>query len=299
MNRAKGIIFIITGAMLWGATGPLIEWILSNYTIAISFMLTIRLLAAGVGLLAFLKITGTQLTPIWRQSYWFKRLIIFALLGMLGVQYSFVAAIEASNAVVATLLQFLAPIFVVIFVSLSIKKWPPRYQVFGIIGTLFGLFLLLTNGSFTNLLLSPVALAWGIAVGFSFAFYTLYPGSLMKEWGVLLVVGWSMLIGGVVLGSVSRIWQSDDWKLLLDWKLSMLLLTVIIIGTLAFVLFLSSMKYISAIETSILSSMEPLTAMVISVIWLQQVLENLQFVGALVMLVCVTWLSLAGNNKKK
>lgn len=299
MNRAKGIIFIITGAMLWGATGPLIEWILSHYTISISFMLTIRLLAAGVGLLAFLKLTGTQLTPIWRQSYWFKRLIIFALLGMLGVQYSFVAAIEASNAVVATLLQFLAPIFVVIFVSLSIKKWPPRYQVFGIIGTLFGLFLLLTNGSFTNLLLSPVALAWGIAVGFSFAFYTLYPGSLMKEWGVLLVVGWSMLIGGVVLGSVSRIWQSDDWKLLLDWKLSMLILTVIIIGTLAFVLFLSSMKYISAIETSILSSMEPLTAMVISVIWLQQVLESLQFVGALVMLVCVTWLSLAGNYKKK
>lgn len=299
MNRAKGILLIVTGAMLWGATGPLMEWILSNYPLSVPFMLTIRLLVAGAALLAFLKIKGTHLRPIWRQSYWVKRLMIFALFGMLGVQYSFVAAIEASNAVVATLLQFLAPIFVVIFVSLSLKMWPPKYQVFGIAGTLIGLFLLLTNGSFNTLLLSPVALAWGIAVGFSFAFYTLYPGALMKEWGVLLVVGWSMLIGGVVLGTINRVWQSDEWGLLLDWQLSSLLLTVIIIGTLAFVLFLSSMTYISAIETSILSSMEPLTAMIISVIWLQQMLGPWQLVGALVMLVCVTWLSIAGEKKQQ
>jgi drug/metabolite transporter (DMT)-like permease len=299
MIRAKGIVLIISGAMLWGATGPLIEWILSNSELSVPFMLTIRLLVAGLGLLTFLKIKGTPLKPIWHHSYWFKKLIIFALFGMLGVQYAFVAAIEASDAVVATLLQFLAPIFVVIFVSWSLKKWPPMYQAFGIIGTLVGLFLLLTNGSFTNLLLSPVALAWGIAVGFCFAFYTLYPGSLMKEWGVLLVVGWSMLIGGVILGSIGRVWQSDEWTLLLDWKLSFSLLTVIVIGTLAFILFLSSMQYISAIETSILSSMEPLTAMVISVIWLQQVLGKWQLVGALMMLVCVTWLSIAGEKKQK
>ncbi|WP_075618481.1 DMT family transporter [Paenisporosarcina indica] len=298
MIRGKGILLIVTGAMLWGATGPLMEWILSNYELSVSFMLTIRLLVAGAGLLAFLKLKGKKIKPIWHQSYWVKRLFIFAIFGMLGVQYSFVAAIDASNAVVATLLQFLAPIFVVIFVSWRMKKWPPIYQVMGIVGTLFGLFLLLTNGSLTNILLTPTALAWGIAVGLSFAFYTLYPRHLMEEWGVLLVVGWSMLIGGAILGIVSRVWLSKEWGLLADWKFNLLLLTIIIIGTVAFILFLSSMKYISAVETSILSSMEPLTAMIISVIWLQQVLGKWQLVGSLVMLICVTWLSIAGERKK-
>ena len=172
MIRGKGILLIVAGAMLWGATGPLMEWILSHYQLSVAFMLTIRLVVAGAGLLAYLKLKGKKILPIWRQTYWVKRLFIFAIIGMLGVQYSFVAAIDASNAVVATLLQFLAPIFVVIFVSWRMKKWPPIYQVMGIIGTLFGLFLLLTNGSLTNILLSPTALAWGIAVGFSFAFYT-------------------------------------------------------------------------------------------------------------------------------
>ena len=43
---------------------------------------------------------------------------------------------------------------------------------------------------FESLLISPKALIWGIGVGLTFAFYTLYPARLMKEWSVLLVVGW-------------------------------------------------------------------------------------------------------------
>ena len=103
--------------------------------------------------------------------------------------------------------------------------WPDQYlqhlmKVIGIIGTLFGLFLLLTNGTLSTLLISPVAAAWGIAVGFSFAFYILYPTALMKEWGVILVVGWSMLMGGIILGVVTRIWESSEWIYLMDLKLA-------------------------------------------------------------------------------
>lgn len=296
MERLKGIGLIVTGAMLWGATGPLMEWILNNSPLSVAFMLTLRLFIAGFGLLLFLSLQKKDIYQILKDSYWVKRLLIFAVFGMLGVQFSFVAAIEASNAVVATLLQFLAPIFVILFVSLRLKKWPPSIQVIGIIGTLFGLFLLLTNGTLSTLLISPVAAAWGIAVGFSFAFYILYPTDLMKEWGVILVVGWSMLMGGIILGVVTRIWESSEWIYLMDLKLVLLLLTIIIFGTLAFVLFLSSMKYISATETSILSSIEPLTAMVISVIWLNQLLGMWQWVGAICMLFFVTWLSISGKK---
>ena len=296
MERLKGIGLIVTGAMLWGATGPLMEWILNNSPLSVAFMLTLRLFIAGFGLLLFLSLQKKDIYLILKDSYWVKRLLIFAVFGMLGVQYSFVAAIESSNAVVATLLQFLAPIFVILFVSLRLKKWPPSIQVIGIIGTLFGLFLLLTNGTLSTLLISPVAAAWGIAVGFSFAFYILYPTDLMKEWGVILVVGWSMLMGGIILGVVTRIWESSEWIYLMDLKLVLLLLTIIIFGTLAFVLFLSSMKYISATETSILSSIEPLTAMVISVIWLNQLLGMWQWVGAICMLFFVTWLSISGKK---
>ncbi|QDQ00340.1 DMT family transporter [Lysinibacillus fusiformis] len=296
MERLKGLIFIISGSMLWGATGPLMEWLLNHTPLTVSFMLTIRLSVAGIVLLTYLMLTGKNIFAIWQQKTWSRQLIIFGVAGMLGVQYAFVAAINESNAVLATLLQFLAPIFVVAYVSLSLKKWPPKYQVLGIIGTLGGLFLLLTNASFDALLVSNKALLWGVAVGLTFAFYTLYPARLMKEWSVLLVVGWGMLIGGLTLGIVSRIWQSNQWLVFMDLKVTGLIIALIVFGTIAFVLFLSSMKYITAVETSILSSIEPLTAMVISVIMFGTSLGFWQLMGVFVMLVCVTWLSIAGEK---
>ncbi|KGA84859.1 multidrug transporter [Lysinibacillus fusiformis] len=296
MQRLKGILFIVSGAMLWGATGPLMEWLLNHTSLTVSFMLTIRLSVAGMILLTYLLLTGKNIFGIWQHKLWGRQLIVFGIVGMLGVQFAFVAAIHESNAVLATLLQFLAPIFVVAYVSLSLKKWPPKYQVIGIIGTLMGLFLLLTNASFDSLLISPKALLWGVAVGLTFAFYTLYPARLMREWNVLLVVGWGMLIGGLTLGIVSRVWLSNQWIVFTDFKTLLLMVALIFFGTIAFILFLSSMKYITAVETSILSSIEPLTAMIISVIVFGTSLGFWQLVGVFVMLVCVTWLSIAGEK---
>lgn len=296
MKRLKGILFIVSGSMLWGATGPLMEWLLEHTLLTVSFMLTIRLVVAGLVLLTYLLLTKQTIFSIWQQKIWGRQLLIFGIVGMLGVQYAFVAAINESNAVLATLLQFLAPIFVVAYVSLRRKKWPPKYQILGIIGTLGGLFLLLTNASFNDLLVSSKALLWGVAVGLTFAFYTLYPARLMKEWNVLLVVGWGMLIGGLVLGIVSRIWQSNEWSVFTNLQITGLMLALIIFGTIAFVLFLSSMKYITPVEASILSSIEPLTAMVISVIVFSTSLGVWQLVGVFVMLICVTWLSIAGDR---
>lgn len=296
MNRLKGIAMIISGAMLWGATGPMMEWLLRNTVMTVSFMLTIRLLLAGMLLLTMLKAQGKQITLPWRQGVWARQLLIFGLVGMLGVQFTFVAAIDTSNAVIATLFQFLAPIYIILFVSWTHKKLPPIAQVLGIVVTLVGLFLLLTNGSLSGFALSTAAVIWGVALGFTFSFYTLYPARLMQEWGVLVSVGWAMVIGGLALLIFNLIPVIKQVKLLGNWQAALMLICVIIVGTTAFTLFLGSMKYISAVEASILSSFEPLTAMVVSMIWFGQVLGMWQLAGAIIMLVGVTWISVAGSK---
>lgn len=297
MKRSKGIILIIIGSVLWGATGPMMEWVLHNSELSVPFFLTVRLIVAGTSILVFLKFQKKKVFVIWKEPVWLKQLFIFALLGMLGVQYTFIAAIEASNASIATLLQFLGPIYIIIYVSWKGKTFPPKYQVVGIIGTLLGLFLLLTNANINQLLISNEALFWGLLLGVTFSIYTVYPARLMKEWGVLVVVGWGMLIGGIVLALLSQVWNSNEWSELVSYPIIIFVVLIVLIGTIAFVMFLSSMKYITAVETSILSSIEPLTAMIISVFWFGQILGGWQYTGVLVMLVFVTWLSVAGDLK--
>ncbi|EGA89958.1 drug/metabolite exporter family protein [Planococcus donghaensis MPA1U2] len=299
MERLKGVSMILIGAIMWGATGPLMEWVMNNYVVSVPFIITLRLTVAGTFLLLFLKLKGVLITAIFRNKFWIRPLLIFSLFGMLGAQYSFVAAIEASNAVVATLMQFLAPVYIIVFVSITHKKLPPLYQVIGMLGTLAGLFLLLTNGKPDQLIISAEALFWGVLVGLAFTFYTLYPARLMQEWGVLLIVAWSMLFGGIFIGLVNPITFINEFAILAVPAVSGSILGIIIFGTAAFVLFLSSMRFITPVETSILSSFEPLTAMVISMFWFGHILSPIQLGGALAMLVFVAWLSLAGNPKKK
>lgn len=296
MERLKGIAMIVSGATFWGATGPMMEWLLATTEMSVSFMLTIRLLLAGIILLTILKLQGKNIVLPWRQKVWARQLLIFGIFGMLGVQFTFVSSIETSNAVIATLFQFLAPIYIIIFVSWMHRKFPPIVQVLGMLVTLVGLFLLLTNGSLSGFTLSTIAIFWGIAVGLAFSFYTLYPAHLMQVWGVLVSVGWAMVIGGLVLLIVQFVPIMKQFPLLAKWDVLLMLILVIIIGTAAFSLFLGSMKYISAIEASILSSFEPLTAMVISVIWFGQALGIWQFVGAITMLLGVTWISVSGSK---
>ncbi|MGB3102988.1 MAG: EamA/RhaT family transporter, partial [Psychrobacillus psychrotolerans] len=47
-SRSKGILLIILGSILWGATGPMMEWILNNTSLSVSFFLTVRLITAGL-----------------------------------------------------------------------------------------------------------------------------------------------------------------------------------------------------------------------------------------------------------
>lgn len=289
---------IIVGAILWGATGPMMEWMLNTSEITVSTLLILRLLVAGAALLLILKAKGVKVSRPMRQKLWLRKMAAFGIFGMLGVQYGFVQTIAHSNAIVGTLFQFVAPIYIIILLSINQKAMPPGSQVVGMIVALLGLFFLLTNGSFSSLTLTGEALFWGIFVGLAFAFYTLYPVVLMAEWGVLLVVGWGMLIGGSFLLLLNLHTIGRQLFIFADGAVMGMLFFVIVMGTLAFVLFLESMNYISPVETSILSCFEPLTAMVISVIWFGQALGGWQIGGALTMLLGVVWLSIAGNRTK-
>lgn len=296
MARIKGIAMIVVGAMLWGATGPMMEWLLEEKPIEVAPFIVLRLLIAGVVLLLVLRARGKRVGLIWRQKAWTRQLVLFGIIGMLGVQFTFLKTIEESNAVIATLLQFLAPIFVIGFVSFNQRKWPPVYQVLGIAVTLAGLVLLLTNGSLSSLEVSNSALAWGVTLGFTFAFYTLYPARLMHEYGVIQTVAWAMVIGGTALFITQPLAVFRMIPMLLDPVAFGMLILIIVFATAGFILLLGSTQYISPVETSVLSSFEPLTAMVVSIFWFGQLLGQWQFAGTATMLIGVVWLSVAGSK---
>ncbi|QUW23608.1 EamA family transporter [Sporosarcina sp. Marseille-Q4063] len=292
-NRYVGIIFVILGASFWGIGGTAAGYLFEMANINVNWYVSTRLIISGLLLLGVqVMLTGRKkVFTIWKDSKKRIPLIIFSLFGMLLVQYSYMASIEAGNAAVATLLQYLAPVYIILWL---IFRGLQRLQVLDIIAiflTVLGTLLLLTNGSFNGLSVSGIAIVWGIISGISLTFYTLYARNLLGFYSSVTVVGWAMLIAGVCMNIVHPVWRVETH----DWSLSTFIVlgfTIIFGTTLAFWMFIKSLEYLEAKETTLLGTVEPLTAVVSSVIWLNLPFGTWQVVGMILILVLVVCLSL-------
>lgn len=165
-------------------------------------------------------------------------------------------------------------------------------DVLAILLTVVGTLLLLTNGSFSELSVSGTALIWGIISGVSLAFYTLYARKLLDFYSSVTVVGWAMLIAGLCMNVIHPIWKVNmhDWSL---FTIIVLGFTILFGTTLAFWMFIKSLEYLEAKETTLLGTVEPLTAVISSVIWLNLPFGFWQVIGMILILILVVYLSLA------
>ncbi|SUJ05550.1 Uncharacterized inner membrane transporter yicL [Sporosarcina pasteurii] len=279
-NRKMGFILVITGAIFWGVGGTVAQKLFRDYSIEVNWLVTTRLLIAGFLLLSvqyFMK-DRDQILDIWKHKRTAFQLTTFGLLGMLAVQYTYMASIQHGNAAVATLLQYLAPAMIIIYLTLRKKTVLTRNDVIAITLALVGSFFLLTNGSISHLSVPLPAIVWGVLSAVSLAFYTLYAISLLKYYDSLVVVGWAMIIGGFVLSFIHPPWQIDLSSL--PMEAYVYLIFVILFGTMiAFWFYIESLQSLLPKETSLLGTLEPLAAVLATVFWLQESFGIVQWLG--------------------
>ena len=193
--RLKGFLLIITGTVLWGATGVIVQYLLHEKMFAAAWITNIRLICGGVILLAVDKsIYKGELLSIWNRSS-ARDIAIFSAFGMLGTQYTYITSISYSNAATATILQYLMPVVILLYILLTERRRPMVRECLCIVMAVAGTFLLVTKGSLSTLAISGTALLWGLVSAFAAAFYTLQPRRMLNKYHSSLVVGWGMLAG--------------------------------------------------------------------------------------------------------
>ncbi|MGG0176136.1 EamA family transporter [Gottfriedia acidiceleris] len=280
MNRRKGIVLVITGAVFWGIGGTVAKKLFQQYQIDVDWLVTTRLLIAGLLLLAiqYLKKDRSQILGVWKTGRIAIQLVIFGVLGMLAVQYTYMASIEHGNAAVATLLQYLAPVMIILYLIIRKQTALTRRDLLTVSLALIGSFFLLTNGSISQLSVPALAIAWGVLSGVALAFYTLFAVPLLKQYDSLVIVGWAMIIGGFVLSFIHPPWQMDFKNLTLEAILY--LVFIIIFGTMiAFWFYIESLQSLPAKESSLLGSIEPLAAVLTTIFWLKEPFSFFQWLG--------------------
>lgn len=288
MGRQKGIILVITGALFWGIGGTVSQKLFQDFAIQVDWLVTTRLLIAGLLLLTvqFFRKDRSQVLGVWKTRRTAIPLIIFGLLGMLAVQYTYMASINHGNAAVATLLQYTAPVMIIVYLVVRKQAVLTRRDMLTVSLALVGCFFLLTNGSMSQLSVPSPAIIWGVLSGVALAFYTLYAVPLLKQFDALVIVGWAMIIGSFALSFVHPPWQMDFNTLTVEAYLY--LVFVIIFGTMiAFWFYIESLQTLIPKETSLLGTMEPLAAVFTTVFWLKEPFGSFQWLGTMCIILMI------------
>ena len=286
----------LTGGILWGLCGSCGQFLFQYKEATSNWLVPIRLMGAGILILLLLaaKDRGEILT-VWKEPWGRRDILIFSVFGMMLCQYAYFTTIQYSNAGTATVLQYTGPAMILVWLCIREQRKPKLYELVALVCAMTGTFILATHGNLEQLSIPARALAWGMAAAVALVVYTLQPARLMKEYSTLLTLGWGMFLGGGVLALLVKPWTVHP---VIDGQTVLSMAVIILLGTIgAFWLYLSGVQMVGASNASMLASIEPVAATVISVVWLKVQFQIIDFIGFIFVLSTVFIISI--NEKKK
>lgn len=290
----KGILLALLAGILWGITGPLGQFLFDEKTITPEWLVTCRLIVSGtVILLGMFVKRRWEIFTIWKDKKDAVHMVIYSVAGMMAVQYSFFVAVEASNGGTATVLQYTNPVMIILYLALFQKVRPKSKEVVAVLLALAGIFLLSTNGNLHTLVITPKGLFMGLLCAVFTCFYSMLPRRLMEKYDEVMVCGWSMLIGGIVLA----IWK-NPWKIGAgaDYQVWGLFGMLVLFGTV--IPFIASLKAImlsGPMYANVLASIEPVVASFLTFLFLGTTFGGFEILGFGCIILTIVMLSL---NKK-
>lgn len=254
-----GIILTLLGATLWGVSGTSVQFIGNFRNMNLEWLLTMRLITAGLLTVLYGWIRqGNAIFNVFRNWRDTLGLIIFGVFGMALCQYTYFRSIVIAGAGIATVLQYLAPSMIIIYLLVRYGKRPSTGEIISVILALAGTICLMGNNGFSFESFRSDVLFWGLLSAVGVAVYSVSPVRLLATYGTIPIVGFGMLLSGLVAAVLFQQPHSyatwDVWTVVGCFN-------VVFLGTIvSFNAYLEGVKRIGAVSGSILSSIEPISA---------------------------------------
>lgn len=275
----KGIVFTLLGATCWGLSGVLGEYLLNISKIDPVWIIANRLFFSGIVMVAMLFLKDkNNLVRVFSDKKDILKLLNFSFFGLLICQGTFFLTIKYTNAGMATVIQYIGPVIIMLYYCVIGRRWPLPREVIAIVVSLFGTVLIATHFDFSKLNISTLGLFWGLLSAFGLASYNIFSISLTTKYGVMPIMGWGLLFSGIVVYFLTGSYYIPDNFKLIDL---ICMSGVILVGTiLSFSTYLEGVRLIGAVTGSIIGCFEPIAAIMFSFLLLGTTFGTIDLIGA-------------------
>lgn len=271
-SNLAGVALVLLAGILWGAMGTSVQYLFSSGAFETPLeLVTLRQLCAGS--LFVLVMSLVRPRAIWR--LWTDRRMV----------------IDA--AVSGALLLVTVPLWCGLWSAIVNRRPVPRLEIACFLLAAAGVSLIVTDGDFSGLVFSPMAIVWGLVSSFMAAAYNIQSKRLVARAGVVPALAWGLVFGGVWASVFCNpLSISAEWTAASAGAFAFLVL----FGTMfAFWSFLAGLRHVSPVVAGLLNSAEPLAGYFFSMLFLGDVLGFWQTAGIALVIANVALLAFRKN----
>jgi drug/metabolite transporter, DME family len=294
----RGYFFIAAAAFLWGVSAalgravftgrlslgsaalrPIDPLILSQTRTTFSLLVLLPLLVASKG---------------WQRIKLPARDLAYCfLLGTLGVavsNYFYYVAIQRTNVAIAIIVQYTAPVWVLVYVVLRGQQKLSLQKVTAVALAVTGIVLVIgitgihTSGQVHRLDFYGVTAA--LLASFSFAFYNVAGHGILVRYD-----RWRVLVWTLAAAAVFWLFINPPWKVIAahyapaQWVFLFVFSMISVLG--AFSLYFLGLQYLEPTRAIIASCLEPVFSILLAALLLGEVLRPIQTLGIIFVLAAI------------
>jgi len=290
----RGYFYIATATFLWGVaaalgraafTGrllpqgqtlrPIDPLILSQSRTTFSFL---------VLLVALLILRGWRRLQLPAADL--GRMFLLGVLGVAASNYFYYLAIQRTNVATAIILQYTAPVWVLLYTAARGLHKPTLQRVAAVGLAVTGIALVIGIFGAGGFRLDTIGVIAAVLAAFSFAFYNVGGHSILTRYD-----RWTVLLYAIFSASLFWIIVNPPWKIAAahysggQW---LFLLVFSLISVLApFSLYFAGLQHLEPTRAIVVSCLEPVFSIVIAALALGEVMRPLQTLGIVLVLVAI------------
>ena len=280
--------------IFWASSGVAVQDFFLHSEKSAMELTNIRMCTAGAILILF----AARRKKFWltlgilnrRRRLWLD-VIIYGVIGVMFMQFTYFQAISIGGAAATTVITYACPAMVVAWESFYHRRFPRRGEIFAVVLATCGVFLLVTGGNPTKLLVPIGCVVWSLLSGAAFAFSAIFPKHLFrKKIDPYFLTGVGMFIGGL---STFALIENFDWTKFFAAEVFFDVSWIIIFGTVAaFLSFNAGLKFLTPEEAAITATTEPAASVIISRIIFGTAFGLVESLGIILVLLAIIMPSL-------
>ena len=215
-----------------------------------------------------------------------RRMFVLGILGVAASNYLYYLAIQRTNVATAIILQYTAPILVLLYTVARGLQKPTMQRVAAVALAVTGIALVIRIFGSGGFRLDAIGVLAALGAAFSFAFYNIGGYSILARydrWTVLLYVIFSASLFWIVVNPPWKIiaahYSGNQWLFLLVFSMVSVLAP--------FSLYFAGLQHLEPTRAIVVSCLEPVFSIVIAAVTLGEVMKPLQTVGIVLVLIAI------------